>query len=38
MKASELMNELFALAKPFDTSRTCDTCKAGDPDVPLTRR
>ena len=37
MKASELMNELFALAKPFDTSRTCDTCKAGDPDVPLTR-
>ena len=37
MKACELMNELFAMAPVFDTSRTCDTCKAGDPDVELTR-
>ena len=36
MKASELMNELFALAESRDYSKTCDTCKAGDPDAELT--
>lgn len=37
MKASELMNELFALAKSRDMAKTCDTCKAGDPDAEISR-
>lgn len=31
MKAVDIMEELFALANPGDFSRSCDTCKAGDP-------
>ncbi|MBQ8510486.1 MAG: Nif3-like dinuclear metal center hexameric protein [Clostridia bacterium] len=37
MKAKELMNELFALAKERDYSKSCDTCKAGDPEQEVTR-
>lgn len=37
MKAYEIMDELFSLARPFDASHTCDTCKGGDPNVEVTR-
>lgn len=37
MKAFEILNELFALAKEGDFSDTCDTCKAGDPNAEVTR-
>lgn len=33
MKAIEIMQELFALSDDVDFSNTCDTCKAGDPNV-----
>lgn len=36
MKARELMEDLFSLARPGDFSRTCDTCKAGDPEAEIT--
>ena len=32
MKAIELMNELFSMAKPGEYLNTCDTCKAGNPE------
>jgi len=32
MKAFEIMNELFAYAEDVDFSKTCDTCKAGNPE------
>lgn len=35
VKAFELMNELFALAGEGDYSNTCDTCKAGNPNVEV---
>ena len=35
MKAIEIMNELFALADERDYSNTCDTLKAGNPDVEV---
>lgn len=35
MKATEIMNELFALSDRGDYSNTCDTLKAGDPDVEV---
>lgn len=31
MKAIEIMERLFSFSFPRDYSRTCDTCKAGDP-------
>ena len=37
MTARELMEELFALSEAADFSRTCDTCKAGDPDKEIRR-
>ena len=37
MKAIEIMNALFAMAMERDYSRSCDTCKAGDPDVDVSR-
>ncbi len=37
MKASEIISELFASADGFDYSRTCDTCKSGDPDREVTK-
>ncbi|MBQ8758351.1 MAG: Nif3-like dinuclear metal center hexameric protein [Clostridia bacterium] len=33
MKAFEIMKEMFALADDRDYSNTCDTLKAGDPDI-----
>ena len=35
MKAIEIMEELFALADERDYSNTCDTLKAGSPDVEV---
>lgn len=32
MKCSEIMDMLFSLADDHDFSKTCDTCKAGDPE------
>ena len=32
MKAREIMEELFSWAENADFDRTCDTCKAGDPE------
>lgn len=37
MKAFEIMNELFALAKEGDYSTTCDTCKAGNPEIEVAK-
>lgn len=37
MKAHEIMDELFALAKSDDFTKTCDTLKAGDPNVEVTK-
>ena len=37
MKAFEIMNDLFALAKDEDYTNSCDTCKAGDPDQEVTK-
>lgn len=37
MKASALMEELFGLASDADYSNTCDTCKAGDPDIEINK-
>ena len=37
MKAFEIMNSLFALADDVDFSNTCDTCKAGDPNVEVSK-
>ena len=37
MKAYEIMNSLFALADDVDFSNTCDTCKAGDPNVEVSK-
>lgn len=36
MKAIDIMNALFAMAMERDYSRSCDTCKAGDPEVEVT--
>jgi len=35
MKAFEIMDKLFGLAKHGDFSNTCDTCKAGDPNAEV---
>lgn len=35
MKAIEIMDELFKLANDRDYSNTCDTCKAGNPDIEV---
>ncbi len=35
MKVIDIMNELFELADDRDYSRTCDTCKAGDPNAEV---
>ena len=37
MKANEIMNELFALAREYEIKNTCDTCKAGDPEREVSR-
>ena len=37
MKAYEIMNDLFSLARTMDLGRTCDTCKAGNPDTEVTK-
>ncbi|MBR6556756.1 MAG: Nif3-like dinuclear metal center hexameric protein [Clostridia bacterium] len=37
MKAFEIMEDLFSLTSPHDYSKTCDTCKAGDPEREVTR-
>lgn len=37
MKAIDIMNDLFSLAGPLWEDRTCDTCKAGDPNAEVTR-
>ena len=37
MKAFEIMNSLFSLADEVDFSNTCDTCKAGDPNVEVNK-
>ncbi|MBR6740811.1 MAG: Nif3-like dinuclear metal center hexameric protein [Clostridia bacterium] len=37
MKAIELMEDLFSLTSPHDYSKTCDTCKCGDPEREVTR-
>lgn len=37
MKAFEIMEELFSLTEPHDYSKTCDTCKTGDPEREVTR-
>lgn len=38
MKAKEIMAELFAPAEEgYDYSKTCDTCKSGDPEREVTR-
>ena len=35
MKAIDIMNALFALARQTPINNTCDTCKAGDPEVEV---
>ena len=35
MKAIEIMNELFAFAEDVDFSKSCDTCKAGNPETEV---
>ena len=37
MKAYEIMNDLFSLASRMRDGRTCDTLKAGDPNVEVTK-
>ena len=37
MKAYEIMNDLFSLSMPLGAERTCDTCKAGDPNAEVTK-
>ena len=37
MKAYEIMEDLFSLSKPLWSDRTCDTIKAGDPNVEVTK-
>lgn len=37
MKANEIMQSLFSLADSVDFSKTCDTCKAGDPNVEVSK-
>ncbi len=37
MKAFEIMNLLFSLAAPIDLSKTCDTCKCGDPQKEVSK-
>ncbi len=37
MKAHEIMNELFSLAAVSNLTNTCDTLKAGNPDVSVSR-
>ncbi|MGN1129039.1 MAG: Nif3-like dinuclear metal center hexameric protein, partial [Candidatus Flemingiibacterium sp.] len=36
MKASEIINELFALSG-WESDRTCDTIKSGSPDAVVTK-
>ena len=36
MKAIDIINGLFATAMERDYSRSCDTCKAGDPEAEVT--
>lgn len=35
MNSNEIMNELFALAENRDYSKSCDTCKSGNPNVAV---
>lgn len=37
MKAYEIMEDLFSLSMPLPGERTCDTLKAGNPDVEVTK-
>ena len=37
MKAYEIMDDLFSLARPLWSDRTCDTLKAGDPERMVTK-
>lgn len=37
MKAIDIMNSLFALARQTPIKNTCDTCKAGDPEAKVKR-
>lgn len=37
MKAYEIMNDLFSLAGPLHVDRTCDTCKAGNPNTEVSK-
>ena len=37
MKAHEIMDSLFSLAAVKDINKTCDTLKAGDPNVNVTK-
>lgn len=37
MKAIDIMNGLFALARHTPINNTCDTCKAGDPEAEVKR-
>ena len=37
MKAVEIMEELFSLVTDRDCSNSCDTCKAGNPDVEVNK-
>ena len=37
MKAIDIINGLFATAMERDYSRSCDTCKAGDPEAEVTK-
>lgn len=37
MKAQDIMNDLFAFTKSDDFTNTCDTLKAGDPNVEDTK-
>ena len=37
MKAYEIMDDLFSLANPLWSDRTCDTLKAGDPNAEVSK-
>ena len=37
MKAYEIMEDLFSLARPLWSDRTCDTLKAGDPNTEVSK-
>lgn len=37
MKALEIINDLFSLARPVSFEQTCDTLKAGDPNVEVAK-